>query len=297
MTLSNSLLPVPESMDSARTIEISLAVPDSLHELLIAELAELDFESFVEGDDSVSAYIRARDWDDVTRETVERWLISHHLDPVFGERVYEPENWNRKWEETVRPVAVGCFLIKPTWADVPPGAEDRILLEIDPKMSFGTGYHESTRLSLTLLPDFVRQGARVLDVGTGTGVLAIAAARLGAGSALAVDVDAWSYTNAMENVYLNGVAEIVTVASGSLELIPPDSRFDLILANINRSVLIEMLPEFQKRLAPGGHAILAGILTTDREILLRNAAHWALRPVREAEEGMWWAVCLGQNQS
>src|SRR5690606_22579646 len=184
------------------------------------------------------------------------------------EAVYEPENWNQKWEETVRPVEVGRFLIKPTWCDIPPGAEDRVLLEIDPKMSFGTGYHESTRLVLRLLPEFMSAGMRVLDAGTGTGVLAIAAARLGASRVLAFDFDEWSHTNAVENVYINGVTEAVSVELGSIE-VAGDVSFDLILANINRNVLVEMLPDFKRRIGESGSMILAGLMQADREIMLQ----------------------------
>ena len=278
-------------MDSARTIEVKVYVDESLHEFLIAELADLGFESFVEEVDHLVAYIRARDWNDVARETIERWLAFHNQPVRVEEAVHEPVNWNQKWEETVKPVVVDRFLIKPTWADVPPDAEDKILLEIDPKMSFGTGYHESTRLALRFLPTHLNPGDRVLDAGTGTGVLAIAAARLGAESVFAFDIDSWSYTNALENVYLNHVAEKVVVRAGTIDS-APDEPFGLILANINRSVLIQMLPDLKRRLAPGGRLILAGLLESDRDLMLRHASHWALQPLDHASEGMWWAVVL-----
>lgn len=278
-------------MTSAHTIEVKVYVDDALHEFLIAELADLEFESFVEGDGFVLAYTRARDWNAVARETIERWLNFHNQPVQIEETDFEPENWNRKWEETIRPVVVGRFLIKPTWCDVPQEWADRILLEIDPKMSFGTGYHESTRLALRLFPDFIQPGARVLDAGTGTGVLAIAAARLGASSVFAFDVDEWSYTNAMENVYLNHVPDQVTVASGSLDVAPP-GPYDLILANINRGVLIDMLPRFSEMLLPAGAVVLAGLLQSDRELMLRHAKAENLAPVREDFEGEWWSVVL-----
>lgn len=274
-----------------RTIELKVYVDEALHELLIAELADLAFESFVEGENHILAYIRARDWNDVAREGVERWLRFHGLPVEMEERIYEPENWNQRWEETVKPVVLDRFVIKPTWADIPPDADGRILLEIDPKMSFGTGYHESTRLALRLLPDHMRPGINVLDAGTGTGVLAIAAARLGAAHVYAFDTDEWSYTNALENVFLNQVSDRVTVASGSLESVPVQ-QFALILANINRAVLVDMMSAFGQYLTPDGRIILAGVLESDRDLMIRNATHQGFESAQEATEGAWWAVVL-----
>src|SRR5690606_25997713 len=206
-------------------------------------------------------------WSDVRREQVERWLRAHDLPVAMEERIVAEENWNARWEETIRPLAVGRFLIKPTWADVPPEHADRLLLEIDPKMSFGTGYHESTRLALGFLPALVRGGERVLDAGTGTGVLAIAALKLGAASALGFDIDPWASVNATENAYLNGVADRFEVREASLDAVP-ETGFGLVLANINRNALLAMLPGFAAKLAPGGRLLLAGLLRTDREAML-----------------------------
>ena len=283
-------------MDSSRTIELKVYADEALHELLIAELSDLDFESFVEGENYLLAYIRARDWNDVAREVVERWQQFHGLPILMEERVYEPENWNRRWEETVKPVVVDRFVIKPTWCDTPPESEGRILLEIDPKMSFGTGYHESTRLALRLLPDYMRPGIHVLDAGTGTGVLGIAALRLGASDVFAFDIDEWSFTNAQENAYLNDVADRLTIASGSFETVP-EREYGLILANINRNALIDMMPDFRRHLTRDGRIILAGLLQADREVLLRHAAEAGFHPVREATEGDWWSVVLEREAS
>lgn len=273
-----------------------VTLDDDLHELLIAELSDLAFESFVQEEGCLLGYVQSRFWNDVSRESIERWLHAHGLHPRFEEREYEPQNWNRLWEETVRPLAVGRFLVKPTWSDLPPEAEGRIVLEIDPKMSFGTGYHESTRLALRLLPDQVRAGARVLDAGTGTGVLAIAAARLGAKDVFGFDSDPWSFVNATENVLLNRVESFVRVAEGSLETVP-DGQFDLVLANINRNVLIEMMPFFARRLVEGGRAIIAGLLAKDAEVMRRHASHWGLIVEEELVEGEWWSAVLARPAS
>lgn len=273
------------------TIELTLYLDDVLQEYAVAELSDLDFDTFLQEEDCLKAYVPASKWNDVKREQVEQWMAVHAPEGQMEERVVEPENWNRKWEEAIQPIMVGSFLIKPTWADVPPEAADKILLEIDPKMSFGTGYHESTRLALRFLPETVREGDRVLDAGTGTGILAIAAIKLGAGSALAFDIDEWAQENAVENFYLNGVAGRITFREGGMEVVPEEG-FDLILANIQLNVLLEMVPDFAKKLRPGGRLVLAGLLREQREPMLEGAAAHGFELVREDTEGQWWACVL-----
>ena len=161
-------------------------------------------------------------------------------------------------------------MIAPSWAGVGPEHNGQMRLTIDPKMAFGTGYHESTRLVLRLLPDVVLPGARVLDVGTGTGVLAIAALALGAQSAVGVDIDPWSVTNGTENATLNGVKDRFEVREGSLDVVP-ESAFDLVVANIIRSVLVPMLPDLVSKMAPRTPVVFAGLLGTERDAFLDAA--------------------------
>jgi ribosomal protein L11 methyltransferase len=272
-------------------MEVRIPVPDALQELLIADLLDLDFEGFVQEDDLILAFIPPARWNDVARENIERWLEAHHLVPHLVERVIEPQNWNSTWEETIRPVSVPPFLIKPTWASTPPEYQDSILLEIDPKMSFGTGYHESTRLMLRLMPNVVRTGQRVLDAGTGTGVLAIATLKLGASKALGFDIDEWAFDNATENALINGVAERFSVRIGGMEVVS-ESDFDTILANINLNALIEMLPSFAAKLRPDGVLVMSGVLLTDRPMLRPVIADAGFDVISEAEEGEWWAVVV-----
>lgn len=272
-----------------RTIELTLPVADDAQELLIAELTDLDFAGFEQAEEVLRAYVPATRWNDVHRELIEQWLRRHGIAAPLEERVYEPTDWNAEWERTVQPLPVGPFLVKPTWAEVPPEHADRLLLEVDPKMSFGTGYHESTRLVLRLLPDVVRGGERVLDAGTGTGILALAALRLGAASALAFDTDDWAYRNATENVFLNEVEDRVEVRQGSVEVAPAEA-FDLVLANINRESLLTMMPELVRRLADGGHLLLSGLLRTDAERMTEAVAQHGLKVALTCVESEWWAA-------
>ncbi len=274
------------------TVELKVYVGEEWQDFLIAELGDLDFVAFRQDDAAVKAYIAARRWNEVKREHVEQWLRSHGLAVPVEESLIQSQNWNERWEETIEPLAIGAFLVKPTWADVPPGHADKILLEIDPKMSFGTGYHASTRLVLRFLPSFVRQGAHVLDAGTGTGILAIAAIKLGAEWGIAFDHDPWAQQNAVENFYLNKVAGQVAFREGTIDVVSEEG-FDLILANINRNALLDLLPVFAQKVKPGGHIILAGLLTSDRDCILAAAATHNLTAVKEASEGEWWSAVFG----
>lgn len=276
-------------MTRSRTIEVAIPAPSDLQEYLIAELLELDFESFLQEDDALTGYIPPPRWNDVARDTIEHWLRANGIYEPIREQIIEPRNWNEAWEETIQPVSAPPFLIKPTWAAIPEGEEKRIVLEIDPKMSFGTGYHETTRLMLRMLPETVREEDVVLDAGTGTGVLAIAALRIGAASALGFDVDEWAFDNANENALINGVSDRFEVRIGDLDVVD-DFAPDVILANIHLSVLIEMMPKFRSRLPDGGRLLLSGVLRTDREAMLASIAQNGFELVDEAFEGDWWAL-------
>ncbi len=270
------------------TIEVSIPLSDDGHERLIADLSDLDFDAFLQEDNLLKAFIPANRWSDTNRDEVERLALAYGGGPV-SEREVPPENWNRVWEETIKPIIVGAFVIKPTWAELPREAEGKTLLEIDPKMSFGTGYHESTRLALRFLPEVIGRDDRVLDAGTGTGILAVAAIKLGAHAAVAFDNDEWAQTNAVENFILNGVQDQVVFREGTLDVVP-ECNFDVVVANINRNILMEMLPGFRERLVPGGRLVLAGLLQQDRDAMLKAAA--PLRLIREATENEWWSVVL-----
>ena len=272
------------------TIALTVQLPDEFHELLIAELADQGFDAFERLDKAVVGYAPPSVWTGVAREAVARWLRAHDLPEDFEEQTIPQENWNEHWEESITPIVVGPFLIAPTWAEVPV-TNDKTLLRIDPKMSFGTGYHASTRLVLRFLPGLVRDGMRMLDAGTGTGILAVAALKLGADTVLGFDVDPWSVTNAVESAELNGVADQFEVREGSIEIVP-ETEFDLVLANINRNTLGTMLPELAEKLTQEGRLVLAGLLQTDRDEIVQLIHEVNLTLYDEATEDEWWsAVC------
>lgn len=277
------------------TIELTIPVGAARHETLIARLEEYGFTGFQEEDGRLKAYIGADDWSAGKSNYVKSWLRRQEVEgPVEEQRIPE-QNWNARWEQSIEPLTVGPFVVKPTWAAAPADAEGRHVLEIDPKMSFGTGYHESTRLMLRFLPDLIHGRERVLDAGTGTGILAIAAVRLGAASVIAFDISQWAEENARETVALNAVADQVDVRQGTIDTVVPEEAFDVILANIERDPLIELLPAFAEKLAEAGRVALAG-LTRDDEPRMRSAiAEHGFAIEREARENEWWAVVVGNG--
>ncbi|MEX2603024.1 MAG: 50S ribosomal protein L11 methyltransferase [Gracilimonas sp.] len=271
-------------------IELRISLNDDLHELLIAELFDLDFEGFEQEDDLLVATIPTNRFDDSKRELIEKLLMGLGGNAsVLSEKIIAPQNWNEEWERTIKPQTIGQFYVHPTWSTFEGDLGDKIELMIDPKMAFGTGYHATTRVMLEWLPEVITEKDSVLDAGTGTGILAIAALKLGAASAFGFDIDEWSETNARENILLNQVDNI-EVRLGSLEVIPEGKKYDVILANINRNALIELVPELIKYLNEGGQLLLSGLLEEDKETMLNQPALQKLKHLGTRQHLEWIAL-------
>jgi ribosomal protein L11 methyltransferase len=274
-------------------IDVRIGASGELAEHLGGLLSQLGFEGLWEEEAVLHCYMDAGRWSPALEEEVRRIIAlaatgKTPLPPVELVQVAD-RNWNEEWERTITPIRVtDRMIITPSWQRPEPRPGD-LVLTIDPKMSFGTGYHESTRLVLRLLERHLKPRSRVLDVGTGTGVLAIAAVKLGAAGATGVDIDEWSLDNATENVMVNGVADRVRILRGDLAALPLEAA-ELIVANIQRAVLLDLLPELLRRLAPGGMLILSGLLHTDREAMLTALTRSGLHLLDELNEGEWIAL-------
>jgi len=183
---------------------------------------------------------------------------------TIEENVLEEKNWNLEWEQSINVIEVtDKIVIKPTFREYQekPG---QIVLVIDPKMSFGTGEHQTTKIMLMFLEKYIECGESILDVGSGTGVLAIAALKLGAQRSIAIDIDEWCLDNAIENSQLNNVEKFIDVRQGEITDIK-ETGFDIILANIQKDILLKICNEIFSRVKPGGKVILSGLLTSDEE--------------------------------
>jgi ribosomal protein L11 methyltransferase len=275
-------------------VEVSFAGDAGLLDHLVGLLSQLGFEGFWDDEGTLRGFISAERWIPELQREVERLVLlvtrsGVSARPVVKVRSIEEKNWNAEWERTIRPIRVSDrIVIRPTWHDYP-AAPGEIVLVIDPKMSFGTGYHESTRLILRMLERHLVHGVSVLDVGTGTGVLAIAAIHLGGSRAVGTDIDEWSTTNAGENVALNGVADRITIHPGELGELAPGT-FGMVLANIQRNVLEQLLPQLVQRLEVGGCLLLSGLLAQDEGPMVEALSKAGLTVTDRAQENEWVAL-------
>jgi len=244
---------------------------DSLAEsgIIVAELADLDFESFMEHSDGVEAYIQKDVFHDVRFvQVIER--LSQSLGILSYEVTEIPhQNWNAQWESDYAMVQVGaeCVVYAPFHQiDV---SAYRYPILISPKMSFGTGHHQTTELMLQAMLNRNLIGKAVLDMGCGTAVLAILAAKMGASGILAIDIEAIAAENSVENAALNNVN--IDVQKGDASIIG-DAKFDLILANINRNILLADMKVYANALTKGGSLFLSGFFESDIPELQEAAA-------------------------
>jgi len=267
-------------------IRLELQVDESFHEELIAELMDMDFYGFEQLDDKLIAYVEASRYNDSNREFIEQMLLSFPGASFNEINEIDEQNWNEEWEQTIQPQRIGKFLVKPTWSHEQAASEE-ILLEIDPKMSFGTGYHATTRLMLRQLGKLDVNGKKVMDAGTGTGILAIAAIKLGAKHAVGFDTDPWSQENAFENVLINNVSDSIVVRIGGIEQIRKNEMFDCTLANINRNVILEIIPFLVEHTKAGGIICLSGLLESDEEVVRKKLSAENVQILDFQQEEEW----------
>lgn len=272
------------------TIEVCIEGAAARHDALTALLEARGAHGF-QTDAVFRAYVAAPDWSEADTQAVQDWLDAHAPEATLCINTIAARNWNAEWEASVEPQHIGPFFVRPSWSDAAPPPNAYPPLVIDPKMSFGTGYHPSTRLVLELLTQVLLTDAHVLDVGTGTGILAIAACRAGAECVDACDVDAGTIENAEENIKQNGVVNCVTVHHGTIQAVP-ERPVDVILANIHRSVLIDLMPEFAARVRPGGACICSGCLPDDAPAMREAARAHGFAVTNERTHAPWWAVHL-----
>ena len=267
-------------------VELNIACSEELAEILVAELAEYPFESFVTEIDALKAYIpheRMADCYDRVEALLARYGVGEHHYIVI-----ESQNWNALWESNFPPVEVdGVVAIRAPFHE--PYPDYRFDIVITPKMSFGTGHHATTYLMsrTTASRDFT--GKRVLDMGSGTGVLAIIAAKCGAESVDAVDIDEWAYENCVENCAENGVGDKVTAYLGDVRQIH-GKKYDAILANINRNILLGDMPHYVESLNEGGELIMSGILEGDISTIRSRAEGLGLTFVNSDLKDEWAVV-------
>lgn len=269
-------------------IEVKIPKPDDqdLADLLVAELSEIGFESFVEEEKILLAYIPEKEYS--KQLLTESGYLKSIPDNLIEVLIIPDQNWNEVWESNYPPVKIAgkCFIRAP-FHEAYPEAEFDILLK--PKMAFGTAHHETTAMMIELLLAEEPKGKRVLDMGCGTAVLAILAAKKGATDVVAIDIDEWAYRNALENTKLNGF-EFIKVMQGDAGLLEELENFDLILANINKNILLNDMNLYGKRLNKGGKIMFSGFYLKDLEDIKKEAKPNGMNYVSHNNRNKWAAA-------
>lgn len=251
-------------------------------DILIAELGEEGFESFVETEKGISAFIQKKDWHEDILKNIQI-LSSGEFQISFAYEEIEQVNWNTEWEKNFEPIRVNDLVsVRAPFHEKTDLPYDIV---IEPKMSFGTGHHETTHLMIQQLLAVDLKNKTVLDMGSGTGILAIMAELRGAKSVDAIDIDDWCYENALENAARNNCTKI-RVFKGDAALLA-DKNYDVIIANINRNVLINDLPVYYKCLNKGGILLLSGFYREDIPFIKKAATGLGLKESDLLEKNNW----------
>ncbi len=209
----------------------------------------------------------------------------------------DEKDWENEWKKYFKPQRVSDFVvIKPTWEPYTP-ASDETVVEIDPGMAFGTGTHETTRMCIALIEEYMQAGDFVLDVGCGSGILAVAAAKLGAGSVLALDLDSVAVETAQKNVALNCMeSKVSVIRSDILSAVPAESRYNIVVANIIADVVIELNASILKYMKKPGIYICSGIIRDRLDDVLSSLKKNGLRVIKVSNMGEWCAIaCKGKG--
>jgi ribosomal protein L11 methyltransferase len=258
----------------------------------MAEIAEAGFDTFMETDTGFEAYAEE---DKADRPWVDEIHQKYgHVKPLLllFEKV-EKQNWNEEWEKNVDPIIVDdTVLVRASFHQI--NRKFPIEIIITPKMSFGTGHHQTTHLMLSNQLKIDHKGKRVMDAGCGTAILSVMAAKVGASSVDAFDIDKWSVINGKENAEVNGVSN-VNIQQGTINDMKFTGRFDIVLANINKNVLLAEMDKYAKHLIPGGLLLISGFYTTDIDDLMVTAVSVGFSEIARTEKETWASVLLLKN--
>jgi len=262
------------------SIQITIEATEEQQEILVSELADLQAEGFEQTENCLIVYFK------------EILFRSYEVNDVlknysFTIHTIEEKNWNEVWESNFQPVIVDRFCaIRAEFHKPITDVEHEII--ITPKMSFGTGHHATTYMMIQQMKQIDFTNKTVFDFGTGTGILAILAEKLGAKKIDAIDVDGWSITNAKENILRNECAKISITLSTNI----PNSKYDVILANINRNVILDYLSLLNERLRENSYLLLSGLLVPDQKDIIEACEREKLVLLKHVERNNWLSLLL-----
>jgi ribosomal protein L11 methyltransferase len=288
------LLKLSEAMDSTFIpknficADFSLNPLDPWRDLLVAELGELGFESFEEHTHGVKGYIEEAKFAQGSLDHV-LGMAGAMVNKSYKTSIVQSENWNKNWEKQFQPLAVDdlCYVRAPFHEK-----NDAYELEliIHPQMSFGTGHHATTYLMIRQLFGLDLKDKEVLDMGSGTGILAVLAEIRGAKTIDAIDIDEWSFMNMPQNFELNG-CKLIKHFQGGKELLV-DQQYDVIIANINRNILLDQIQDYARVLVNNGHLLLSGFYEADIPMLLEAAQNVSFEMITTDQKDKWVMIHL-----
>lgn len=255
-------------------------------DVLAALLADTGFESFVPNENGLEAYIQHNLYDEAAIAAVVDNFPLDGYTITYSSEFIEGEDWNAEWEKNYfQPIVLGeeCVIHSTFHTDVPKARYDIL---IDPKMAFGTGYHQTTCHMLRAILASDMTGKSVLDMGCGTALLAILARKHGATDVVAIDIDEFAYENAKENIVLNGTPDI-EVRLGGADAINENDSFDFVIANINRNILLADMENYVRCMHSGSQIFISGFYTDDMEVLKEEASRHGLQYIGYAEDNRW----------
>ena len=253
-------------------------------DMLVAQLSGIGFEGFEEEENRLKAFIPSKEFDEILLGDI---IKSIQID--YTKTIIEETNWNQVWESSFDPVIVDDLVLRTPWVSIrahfhQPIKDTRFEIIITPKMSFGTGHHATTYMMVQQMREIDFKNKAVLDFGTGTGVLAILAEKLGAITILAIDNDNWSIENAGENTKRNNCSVVELKLADNAQA---GGRFDIILANINKNVILENLDALIKQLSNNGLLLLSGLQLEDEKDMLSECSEKSLKLLGRAERHNW----------
>jgi ribosomal protein L11 methyltransferase len=272
-------------------IEVSFSVSpkDPATEILIAELGELNYEMFQETESGVLAYVPADLFSLDNLNSIE--LMNNDLALIsFEYKLIQDQNWNSEWEKNFQPIIVDdTCVVRAPFHHL--DKEYLFDLIVEPKMSFGTGHHETTFLMLSHILTLNISDMKVLDMGCGTAVLAILAAKKQAKAILAIDIDEWAVENSLENITRNNITN-VKVIKGDAQLLDNESDYDLVFANINRNILLKDIAKYHAVMKKNAFLLLSGFFVTDINSLLEASSSLGFDLQNSLEKNNWAMLCL-----
>ena len=254
-------------------------------QILIAQLEETAFESFEETEEGVSAYVQKDVWSDNILKDIEI-LTDENFKISYTTNEIEPVNWNEEWEKNFSPIDVDgiCHVRAPFH----PATNAKYEIVIEPKMSFGTGHHETTHMMIQHLLELDVTNKKTLDMGCGTAILAILAEMKGAQPIDAIDIDNWCYLNSIENAERNNCKHI-SVYEGDASLLV-GKKYDIIIANINRNILLNDMQQYVDCLNENGILFLSGFYTEDIPVISESCTSKGLTYLKQFERNNWVAL-------